>query len=86
VKIVAKEVEMVAVFDKQGIPKPLRFKIDDDDGLYVVKVDQVVSTESIRPAGMEALVFRCQSVINGIEKQYELVYRIKPHRWELYKM
>jgi hypothetical protein len=86
VKIVAKPIEMIAVFDKKGTPKPLRFQIEEDGVLHTVKVDKIVSSESIRPAGMEALVFRCQSVISGIQKQYELIYRIKPHQWELYKI
>ena len=85
-KIVAKPVHMIAVFDEKGVPTPLRFIIDDYGLPNVVKVDKVVGTETIKPSGMEALVFRCQSEICRTIKQYELVFRIKPHKWELYKI
>ena len=85
-KILARPIMMIAVFDEKGAPTPLRFKIEENGVWRPVKVDQVVSTEAIRPAGMDALVFRCQSEIRGMMKQYEIVYRIKLHLWELYKM
>jgi hypothetical protein len=86
VKILARPVQMIAVFDENGVPTPLRFKVEEEGTWQLVKVDNVISTESVRPAGMDALIFRCQSEICGVLKQYELVYRIKPHQWELYKM
>jgi len=86
VKILAKPVQMIAVFDEKGVPTPLRFKIEEGDSVHVVKVDRIDSTETIKPAGMPAFVFRCRSEIRGVEKQYELIYRIGPHQWELYKI
>ena len=85
-KILAKPIRMIALFDEKGAPTPLRFKIEEGGVWRLVKVDHVVSSEAARPAGMDMLVFRCQSEICGTLKQYELVYRIKPHQWELYKM
>ena len=86
VKIVAKPVRLIAVFDEKGAPTPLRFQIEEEGERRVVKVDQVVSAEAIRPAGMDALVFRCQSGVRDALIQYELIYRVKAHVWELYKM
>jgi len=86
VKIVAMPVRMIADFDEKGVPTPLRFKLEEDGAPCVVKVDKVISCESVRPAGMAAYVFRCQSEIRGLLKQYELIYRIGPHQWELYKI
>jgi len=86
VKILAKPVQMIAVFDEKGVPTPLRFKVEEDGVPYVVKVDKVVSFETVRPAGMDTYIFRCRSEIRGIMKQYELAYRVKPHQWELYKI
>ena len=85
-KIIAKPVQMIAVFDEKGVPTPLRFKVEEGGSLHVVKVDKIISTENIKPAGMPAVVYRCQSEIRGVMKQYELIYRIGPHQWELYKM
>ena len=85
-KILAKPVKMIAAFDEKGIPVPLRFKIEEDGVWSLVKIDKIISTRAVRPAGMDALIFMCQSEIEGMLRQYELVYRIKVHQWELYKM
>ena len=84
-KILAKPIKMIAAFDEKGTPIPLRFKIEEDGVWRIIKIDKIISTEAVRPAGMDALIFRCQSEIRGVLKQYELVYRIKLHQWELYK-
>ena len=86
-KVIAKPVNMIAAFDERGFPTPLRFKIEESDSQYrVVKVDKIISTESIKPAGMESIVFLCQSEVENIMKRYELIYRVKAHQWELYKI
>ena len=85
-KILAKPIKVIAVFDEKGAPTPLRFRVEENGAWLLVKVDQVISSEAIRPAGMDALVFRCQSEIRGALRQYEIIYRVKPHLWELYKM
>ena len=85
-KIVAKPIKMIAVFDEKGFPNPLRFRVEENGSWQTVNVDNIVSIEQIRPAGMEAIVFVCQSEIVGSLKQYEVIYRIKPHQWELYKI
>ena len=86
-KIVAKPVKMIAAFDESGIPTPLKFKVEESDSEYsVVKVDKIISTESIKPAGMDSIVFLCQSEMLGLVKRYELIYRVKSHQWELYKI
>ena len=86
-KIVAKPVKMIASFDENGTTTPLKFKMAEQDSEYrVVKVDKIISTETIKPAGMDSIVFLCQSEVLGLMKRYELIYRIKSHQWELYKI
>jgi len=86
VKILAKPIKMIAAFDENGVPVPIRFKVEENGVWSLIKIDKIISTEATRPAGMDTLVFRCQSEIHGVLRQYELAYRIKPHQWELYKM
>ena len=85
-KILAKPIKMIAAFDEKGVPVPIRFKVEEDGEWNLIKIDKIISTETVRPAGMDTLLFRCQSEIRGVLRQYELAYRIKPHQWELYKM
>ena len=84
-KILAKPVKMIAAFDENGVPTPLKFKVEEGGVWRIVKVEHIVSTKAVRPAGMDALIFLCQSEVRGALKQYEVAYRIKPHLWELYK-
>ena len=85
-KILAKPVKMIAAFDEKGVPVPLRFKIEEDGAWSIIKIDKIIDTRAVRPAGMDALIFLCQSEIRDTLRQYELIYRIKTHQWELYKM
>jgi hypothetical protein len=86
-KIVAKQIEMVAWFNKQGIPKPVRFRIQNEDESYrVIKIDKVVTMDKEKLAGNEMLVFKCQSIIEGVMSIFEIKYEIKTCKWILYKI
>ena len=86
-KVVAKPIKMIVAFDESGIPTPLKFKIEDaDSDCRVIKVDKIISSESIKPAGMESIVFLCQSEVQNVMRRYEIIYRVKSHQWELYKI
>ena len=86
-KIVAKPVKMIAAFDESGVTTPLKFKIEEQDSVcQTIKVDKIISTETIKPAGMDSIVFLCQSEMHSVMKRYELIYRVKSHQWELYKI
>lgn len=86
-KIIAKAIDMVAWFTDEGTPRPVRFRIkNDDDSITVIKVDRVLFKEKEKIAGNPMMVFRCQSIINKINKVYELKYEINTCRWILYKI
>ena len=86
-KIVARSIEMVAWFSKDGIPHPVRFRIsNEDETVSVIKVDKVILREKEKIAGNNMLVFRCQSSIYGQEKIYEIKYDITTCKWILFKI
>ena len=86
-KIVARSIEMVAWFSKDGIPHPVRFRIsNEDETVSVIKVDKVIFREKEKIAGNNMLVFRCQSRIYGEEKIYEIKYDIITCKWILFKI
>lgn len=86
-KVVAKPIDVLAWFDKDGMPNPVRFRIiDDTGGFNVIKVDRVVIREKEKLAGNEMLKFQCQSNIRGTEKPYELKYELKSCKWMLFKI
>ena len=85
-KIVAKPIDVVAVFAGHKKPVPYKFKYYEDSGERIaVSVDRIQCVEESRLAGIHAFIYTCQSEICGIEKIYQLKYIIEQCRWELYK-
>lgn len=86
-KILAEPIDAAVWFKGQDKPHPVKFRYHDKEGiLRRVSVDQVVSVEEVKTAGIKALVYRCQSQMDGCLKIYELKYLVNECRWELYKM
>lgn len=85
-KILAIPIEMIAWFNEGGLPTPLKFKINSETPPVVVKVDKVISKVIEKFAGNNMYLYRCQSVINNLERVYELKYELKTCKWILFKM
>lgn len=84
-RTVAIEIEMICHFSKDGIT-PLRFKYLEGDNYKVIKVDRVITRNTERLCGNIALIFYCQSVIDGVERLYQLKYMVSEYRWILFKI
>ncbi len=86
-KIIAKPIEVVSWTDALGNINPVRFKITkEDESNSVVKIDKVICVDKEKLAGNHMLVFKCQSIINGTEKPYEIKYELSTCRWILFKI
>ena len=81
-KILMHPIEMIAWFDLNGIPRPIRFRIDGQ----VQRVDLVINIAEEKMAGNRMKIYRCQSEINGTVKPFELKYELQTCKWFLYKM
>lgn len=84
-KVVAKPIEMIVWFDKYGDIHPIRFKIQEEKNC-IIKVDKVIKNDLEKFAGNPMWVFTCSSIINGIEKIYEIKYDLVKGKWILYKI
>ena len=86
-KIVAKLIEVVSWTDTKGNINPVRFRItNEDESNYVIKIDKIICVDKEKLAGNNMLVFKCQSVINGFDRLYELKYELQTCRWILFKI
>jgi len=86
-KAMVKCVDVIAWFNESGTPSPIRFRLkNEDETKQVIKVDRVLFIEKEKLAGNPMLVFRCQSLVNEVEKVYELKYEINTCKWFLWKM
>jgi len=86
-KVINKEVDMIAIFDKEDMPKPYKFKyIAENQEQVTIKVDTVITTEKKSLLGFPILSFQCQSIINGYLRRYEIIYDIQKLKWRLFKI
>ena len=86
-EIVSKPIDVVAVFNGQGIPRPYKFKCAERGcRTPEVKVDRIVFAEKQHIAGQNSFVYECSSVVGGIETRYQLKYVLVDARWFLYKV
>lgn len=85
-KVVAKDIETVVWFSKEGI-KPIKFRYEDDNGAYItIKVDKIISKSQEKLCGNTALVFECQSLIGSEIKLYQVKYFVTEMKWKLWKI
>lgn len=86
-KVVAKSVEMVAWFDKEGIPHPVRFRFHKEDQSHaIVKVDRVINRNLEKFAGNKMIVFNCVSDLVGVSRPFQLKYELNTCKWILFKI
>jgi hypothetical protein len=86
-KIVAKAIEVVSWTNTDGKINPIRFRISNDDkSISVIKVDKVITIDKEKFAGNNMLVFKCQGIIKGSERLYELKYELGTCKWILFKI
>jgi len=86
-KVVKKNIELLCLFDKQGIPHPLRFRLVDEEGSnIVIQIDKVIKQDFEKLAGNKMIVFTCQSSINNQLRLFELKYEIDTCKWMLFKI
>lgn len=85
-KVVAKEIEVICWFDKSGVIMPIKMRYENPEGgNEVVKIDKVITRTNETYCGNKAIIIDCQSLIDGIEKRYELKFFIEEHKWLLWK-
>ena len=86
-KVVNRPIEMIATFTKNGIVRPAKFRMQtEEQSEIVIKVERIIAQNLEKLAGNKMLVYRCQSIINGRERIYELKYELDTCKWVLFKI
>jgi hypothetical protein len=84
---IARSIDMVAWFDKNGVPNPIRFRLDGEAGESItIKIDQIITRDKEKLAGNPILIFNCQDCVNGTQKLFEIKYELRTCKWILYKI
>lgn len=86
-KVIVKPIEMVSWTAIDGHINPVRFRIaNEDESVSVIKIDKVITIDKEKLAGNNMLVYKCQSVIKGSERLFELKYELSSCKWILWKL
>lgn len=85
-KVVARPIEVISWFTEDGIPRPLKMRIKNENRWDIVKIDEIVDKRVERLAGNEMYVFTCNSSINGFDKQYDIKFELETCKWLLFKV
>ena len=85
-KVVAKNIDMIAWFKEDGRIRPLKFRMEIDGRQEVVRVDQVIASETEKLAGNIMQRFECQSEMDGVIKRYQIKYEVSSGKWILFKI
>lgn len=85
-KIINKQIDMVAHHSKDGIQTPMKFRLQEGDERIIIKVGRVVESQEGKFGGQRYITYVCESTIDDIEKRYELRLEVERARWTLFKM
>ena len=85
-KVVAKNIEMIAYFKSDGMINPIRFRVEEESRWEVIKINKIISTDTEKLCGNKMMVFTCSAFINNSEKIFELKYDVEKCRWILFKI
>lgn len=84
--VINRSIEMIAHNKPDGSIRPLRFRMNEEDELQVIKVDKVFTSRMEKIDGKLTYVFSCMVALNGINHMCEIRYDMMSTQWRLYKV
>jgi hypothetical protein len=85
-KVVNKKIEMVAQFNKDGLLRPIRFRISENDTEKVIPIKLLKYATDEKIEGIRYRRFVCMVEIEEIQKLCEVTFRPDTMEWRLYKI
>ncbi len=86
-KYIRKPVEVIAIFDIEGNPSPMRLRCsDEEEETIVIKVDKILRRDIDKFAGNPMIRYTCESLMAGEAKVFEVRYEVHSCKWYLYKI
>ncbi len=87
VKVLNQKVSVLVYSDKEGNMKPLRIKLDDENmETQTIKIESSILVDTIKLCGERYHLYKCQAVIRGCMKIFELRYNMDKIEWILFKI
>lgn len=86
-RVIAKPIEMLAWFDSDGVPHPVKFKITNkDESESTITIDKILWQSEERLAGNRMLVYGCAGMVGDKVRPFEIKYELGTCKWILFKI
>ncbi|MCX7773365.1 MAG: hypothetical protein N2376_09670 [Clostridia bacterium] len=86
-KVLMKSVDMICLSSSDGNIKPLKFRFQEgNQESRIIKIDRILDKKEEKLAGNRMLIFTVQSVLDGVERVFEMKYETQTFKWYLYKL
>lgn len=77
-------VDVIATFNVQGKIRPNYIRLEDEShALQTYKIEDIVFSREEKFAGMPAILFCCNIIINGCTQTVRIRYYVGNHQWVL---
>lgn len=81
-----KKVEVIALFDMNGKPTPVRVRLPAENGEnLVLKIDRILRVDQDRTTGNLMLKYYCETLKKGQLIPFELRYEATTFCWFIYE-
>ncbi|MEG0577885.1 MAG: hypothetical protein RR500_08505 [Bacilli bacterium] len=81
----AKPIQVIAWFDDKGKINPIKFKLEtEEEETKVIYINKILNSELEKLSGTPMWKFTCNSLIDGIEKNYKIKYDLLSSKWILF--
>lgn len=87
-RTIAKPIEVIAWFTKDGTPEPVKFKVinKDNETESVIKINKIITRSEERLAGNRMLIYNCMGVVGEKEREFEIKFELGSCKWILYRI
>ena len=75
-------ISVISAFNRQGMIKPLRVRLDSYEGQIEANIDKVLSSEK---KYNNLYIFQCLITLNNIQQQYKIIYDSQSNVWKVNK-
>lgn len=85
-KVLALPIEVVSYTDYKGSIKPIKFRMQINDGpMKVINIDSIIWKNTEKFGGNIMIIYKCQSLIDNVLSQFQIKYDLNTCKWMLYK-
>lgn len=76
--------EVITITDFEGNMKPIKFRINENDELHVIKIDKINKVDKVMPRGKREPIYTayyCMCNINDCMREIKLIFDTISYRW-----